>query len=73
VDLHGSARVAHLPDGKDLNAPEGIFVEARITAWPDDKRLALAEVTDTIGFESETDKTTTFWFTLPRAPEKPAK
>ncbi len=25
----------------------------------------------TIGFESETDKTTTFWFTLPRAPEKP--
>jgi len=46
------ARLA-VPDGKDLNAPEGIFVEARITAWPDDKRLALAEVTDTIGFEGD--------------------
>ena len=42
-----------VPDGKDLNAPEGMFVEARITAWPDDKRLALAEVIDTIGFEGD--------------------
>ena len=46
------ARLA-VPDGKDLNAPEGIFVEARITAYPDDKRLALAEVIDTIGFEGD--------------------
>ncbi|MBK9063050.1 MAG: ribonuclease R [Acidobacteria bacterium] len=46
------ARLA-VPDGKDLNAPDGIFVEARIIAWPDDKRLALAEVTDTIGFEGD--------------------
>ncbi len=46
------ARLA-VPDGKDLNAPDGIFVEARITAYPDDKRLALAEVTDLIGFEGD--------------------
>jgi ribonuclease R len=46
------ARLA-VPDGKDLNAPEGIFVEARITAYPDDKRLALAEVVETIGFEGD--------------------
>ena len=46
------ARLA-VPDGKDLNAPDGIFVEARIIAWPDDKRLALAEVTETIGFEGD--------------------
>jgi ribonuclease R len=46
------ARLA-VPDGKDLGAPDGIFVEARITAWPDDKRLALAEVVETIGFEGE--------------------
>jgi len=46
------ARLA-VPDGKDLNAPDGIFVEARITAYPDDKRLALAEVIDTIGFEGD--------------------
>ena len=51
-DRRIDARLA-VPDGKDLNAPEGIFVEARITAWPDDKRLALAEVTDTIGFEGD--------------------
>ncbi|MGE5344557.1 MAG: ribonuclease R family protein [Acidithiobacillales bacterium] len=42
-----------VPDGKDLGAPEGIFVEARILAYPDDKRLALAEVIATIGFEGE--------------------
>ena len=46
------ARLA-VPDGKDLKAPEGIFVEARITAYPDDKRLALAEVVATIGFEGD--------------------
>ncbi len=46
------ARLA-VPDGKDRNAPEGIFVEARITAYPDDRRLALAEVVDTIGFEGD--------------------
>ena len=42
-----------VPDGKDLESPDGIFVEARILAWPDDKRLALAEVTERIGFEGE--------------------
>ncbi|MGA7993119.1 MAG: RNB domain-containing ribonuclease, partial [Thermoanaerobaculia bacterium] len=46
------ARLA-VPDGKDLGAPEGIFVEARITAYPDDRRLALAEVVETIGFEGD--------------------
>jgi ribonuclease R len=46
------ARLA-VPDGKDLGAPDGIFVEARITAWPDDRRLALAEVVETIGFEGD--------------------
>jgi ribonuclease R len=51
-DRRIDARLA-VPDGKDLNAPDGIFVEARITAWPDDKRLALAEVTGTIGFEGD--------------------
>jgi ribonuclease R len=42
-----------VPDGKDLDAPTGIYVEARILAYPDDKRLALAEVIETIGFEGE--------------------
>ncbi len=46
------ARLA-VPDGRDLAAPDGIFVEARITAYPDDKRLALAEVVETIGFEGD--------------------
>ena len=46
------ARLA-VPDGKDLGAPTGIFVEARLLAYPDDKRLALAEVIETIGFEGE--------------------
>jgi ribonuclease R len=46
------ARLA-VPDGKDLGAPDGIFVEARILAYPDDRRLALAEVMDTIGFEGD--------------------
>ncbi|MDL2716595.1 MAG: ribonuclease R [Acidobacteriota bacterium] len=46
------ARLA-VPDGKDLNAPTGIFVEARITAYPDDRRLALAEVLGLIGFEGD--------------------
>ncbi len=42
-----------VPDGRDLGAPEGIFVEGTILAYPDDKRLALAEVIETIGFEGE--------------------
>src|SRR5439155_11439663 len=42
-----------VPEGMDRDAPAGIFVEARILAYPDDKRLALAEVTETIGFEGE--------------------
>ncbi|MFI5180028.1 MAG: ribonuclease R [Thermoanaerobaculia bacterium] len=42
-----------VPDGKDLSAPDGIFVEARILAYPDDRRLALAEVTACIGFEGD--------------------
>ncbi|HEX7527799.1 MAG TPA: RNB domain-containing ribonuclease, partial [Thermoanaerobaculia bacterium] len=42
-----------VPDGKDLSAPTGIFVEARITAYPDDRRLALAEVLELIGFEGD--------------------
>jgi ribonuclease R len=46
------ARLA-VPDGKDLSAPTGIFVEARITAYPDDRRLALAEVLELIGFEGD--------------------
>jgi ribonuclease R len=46
------ARLA-VPDGKDLAAPDGIFVEARLTAYPDDRRLALAEVLELIGFEGD--------------------
>jgi len=46
------ARLA-VPDGRDLAAPEGIFVEARILAYPDDRRLALAEVLELIGFEGD--------------------
>ena len=42
-----------VPDGKDMSAPTGIFVEARITAYPDDRRLALAEVLELIGFEGD--------------------
>ena len=42
-----------VPDGKDLGAPDGLFVEARILAYPDDKRLALAEVIERIGFEGD--------------------
>ncbi len=42
-----------VPDGKDLGAPDGLFVEARILAYPDDKRLALAEVIEKIGFEGD--------------------
>ncbi|HKC23840.1 MAG TPA: hypothetical protein VKF32_03810, partial [Thermoanaerobaculia bacterium] len=42
-----------IPDGKDLGAPTGIYVEARILAYPDERRLALAEVIETIGFEGE--------------------
>jgi ribonuclease R len=51
-DRRIDARLA-VPDGKDLSAPAGIFVEARITAYPDDRRLALAEVTERIGFEGD--------------------
>jgi ribonuclease R len=46
------ARLA-VPDGKDLAAPAGMFVEARIIAYPDDRRLALAEVFELIGFEGD--------------------
>jgi len=46
------ARLA-VPDGKDLAAPDGMFVEARIVAYPDDRRLALAEVLELIGFEGD--------------------
>ncbi len=46
------ARLA-VPDGKDMSAPTGIFVEARITAYPDDRRLALAEVLGLIGYEGD--------------------
>ncbi len=42
-----------VPDGKDLASPDGIYVEARILAYPDDRRLALAEVTEQIGFEGD--------------------
>jgi ribonuclease R len=42
-----------VPDGKDLQAPEGVFVDARIVAWPDDERIALAEVIEIIGFEGD--------------------
>jgi ribonuclease R len=51
-DRRIDARLA-VPDGKDLAAPAGIFVEARITAYPDDRRLALAEVLEVIGFEGD--------------------
>jgi ribonuclease R len=51
-DRRIDARLA-VPDGKDLAAPAGIFVEARITAFPDDRRLALAEVLELIGFEGD--------------------
>ncbi|MEO8584803.1 MAG: RNB domain-containing ribonuclease, partial [Acidobacteriota bacterium] len=51
-DRRIDARLA-VPDGKDLSAPTGIFVEARITAYPDDRRLALAEVLQIIGFEGD--------------------
>jgi len=42
-----------IPDGKDLGAPTGMFVEARITAYPNDRRQAMAEVIETIGFEGD--------------------
>ena len=42
-----------VPEGKDLGAPDGLFVEARILAYPDDKRLSIAEVTERIGFEGD--------------------
>ncbi len=42
-----------IPDGLDLDAADGIYVDARITSWPDEKRLAQAEVTDLIGFPGE--------------------
>jgi ribonuclease R len=51
-DRRIDARLA-VPDGKDMSAPTGIFVEARITAYPDDRRLALAEVLELIGFEGD--------------------
>jgi ribonuclease R len=51
-DRRIDARLA-VPDGKDLAAPTGIFVEARITAYPDDRRLAFAEVLEVIGFEGD--------------------
>ena len=42
-----------VPDGKDLDAPDGIYVDARITAWPDEHRLAQAEVIELIGFPGD--------------------
>ena len=42
-----------VPDGLDLDAPDGIYVDARITSWPDEHRLAQAEVTELIGFPGE--------------------
>jgi len=42
-----------VPEGKDLGAPTGVFVEARVVAYPDDRRLALAEVTGIVGFEGD--------------------
>ena len=42
-----------IPDGMDLDAPDGIYVDARITTWPDEHRLAQAEVTELIGFPGE--------------------
>ena len=45
--------VLRVPDGLDLDAPDGIYVDARITSWPDEHRLAQAEVTELIGFPGE--------------------
>jgi ribonuclease R len=42
-----------VPEGLDLDAPDGIYVDARITSWPDEHRLAQAEVTELIGFPGE--------------------
>ena len=42
-----------VPDGKDLQAPEGIYVDARILSWPDEHRRAVAEVIELIGFEGD--------------------
>ncbi|MBK9967702.1 MAG: ribonuclease R [Holophagales bacterium] len=42
-----------VPEGKDLDAPDGIYVDARITAWPDEHRLAQAEVIELIGFPGD--------------------
>ncbi|MBK6407231.1 MAG: ribonuclease R [Holophagales bacterium] len=42
-----------VPDGKDMDAPDGIYVDARITAWPDEHRLAQAEVIELIGFPGD--------------------
>ncbi|KAA0255678.1 MAG: ribonuclease R [Acidobacteria bacterium] len=42
-----------VPEGQDLDAPTGIWVEARILVWPDKHRLATAEVIETIGFDGE--------------------
>jgi ribonuclease R len=48
IDAH-----LHVPEGKDLDAPDGIYVDARITAWPDEHRMAQAEVIELIGFPGD--------------------
>ncbi len=42
-----------IPDGYDLEAPTGIYVETRLLSYPDEQRAATAEVTELIGFEGD--------------------
>ncbi len=43
-----------VPEGHDLAAPEGVFVDARFLSYPDRGRTAQAEVLEILGFEGET-------------------
>lgn len=42
-----------IPGGRDLSAPEDVFVEVRLLTQPDQHRSAKAEVLEIIGFEGE--------------------
>jgi ribonuclease R len=42
-----------IPGGRDLEAPDGIYVEARFLSFPDARRNAKAEVLEIIGYEGD--------------------
>jgi ribonuclease R len=45
--------ILRVPEGMDLDAPDGIYVDARIISWPDERRMAQAEVVELIGFPGD--------------------